>query len=71
MEENDIIVPTNIAYSSCLLRNNIEQLRKRYNFLITGNIGYSVLGKPIQYIRLGTGQKEVMYSSSIHAKVCI
>lgn len=67
MEENDIIVPTNIAYSSCLLRNNIEQLKKRYNFLITGNIGYSVLGKPISYIRLGAGQKEVMYSSSIHA----
>ena len=66
MEEN-IIVPTNIAYSSCILRNNIEQLKKKYPFLVTGNIGYSVLGKPLPYIRIGNGVKEVMYSSAIHA----
>ena len=66
MEEN-IIVPTNIAYSSCILQGNIEQLRKEYTFLRTGNIGYSVLGKPIPYIQIGNGEKEVMYSSSIHA----
>ena len=65
--EEDLIVPTNIAYSSCILQGNIEQLRKRYKFLRTGNIGYSVLGKPIPYIRIGNGQKEVMYSASIHA----
>ena len=39
MEEENIIVPTNIAYSSCILRGNIEQLKKRYTFLTTGNIG--------------------------------
>ena len=66
MEEN-IIVPTTIAYTSCLLQSNIEQLKKRYRFLKTGNIGYSVLGKPIPYIQIGNGQKEVMYSASIHA----
>ena len=66
MEEN-IIVPTNIAYSSCILQGNIEQLRKEYTFLRTGNIGYSVLGKPVPYIQIGNGEKEVMYSSSIHA----
>ena len=49
MNENDIIVPTNVAYSSCLMLNNIEQLKKRYSFLSSGNIGYSVLGKPIPY----------------------
>ena len=63
----DIIVPTTIAYTSCILQNNIEQLRKRYRFLQTGNIGYSVLGKPIPYIRIGSGAKEVMYSAAIHA----
>lgn len=67
MEEENIIVPTNIAYSSCILRGNIEQLKKRYTFLTTGNIGYSVLGKPIPYVRLGVGQKEVMYAASFHA----
>ena len=40
--EDNIIVPTNIAYSSCILQNNVEQLKKRYNFLSFGNIGYSV-----------------------------
>lgn len=63
----DIIVPTTIAYTSCILQNNIEQLRKRYRFLQTGNIGYSVLGKSIPYIRIGSGTKEVMYSAAIHA----
>ena len=67
MQENDIIVPTNIAYSSCILQSNIEQLKKKYKFLNFGNIGYSVLGKPIPYIRLGNGRKEVMYAASFHA----
>ena len=63
----DIIVPTTIAYTSCILQNNIEQLRKKYRFLQTRNIGYSVLGKLIPYIRIGSGAKEVMYSAAIHA----
>ena len=67
MENENIIVPTNIAYSSCILRNNIEQLKKKYNFIETGNIGYSVLGKPLPYIKLGKGTKEVMYGGSFHA----
>ena len=67
MNENIKIVPTDIAYTSCILMNNIEQLRKKYNFLKTGNIGYSVLGKPIPYVQLGTGNKEVLYSASFHA----
>lgn len=67
MNENDIIIPTNVAYSSCLMLNNIEQLKKRYSFLSSGNIGYSVLGKPIPYLRLGVGAKEVMYAASFHA----
>ena len=67
MNEDTKIVPTDIAYSSCILMNNIEQLKKRYGFLRIGNIGYSVLGNPIPYIRIGNGNKEVFYSSSYHA----
>ena len=67
MKENNIIVPTNVAYSSCILQNNIEQIKKKYRFLVTGNIGYSVLGKPIPYIKIGNGKNEVMYSGTIHA----
>ena len=64
---NENIVPTNVYYTSNILRSNIEHLRNRYNFLRTGNIGYSVLGKNIPYIQIGTGTKEVMYSGAIHA----
>lgn len=67
MEENSYIVPTNIPYTSCLLMTNIEQLKKKYSFLKSGVIGYSVLGKPIPYIKLGNGFKEVLYSASFHA----
>ena len=67
MEENNKIVPTNIKYNSDILQKNIEQLQKRYTFLISGNIGYSVLGKPIRFIKIGNGPKEVMYSGAIHA----
>ena len=66
MEENNI-VPTDIQYTSGILQNNVEVLKNRYNFLKTGTIGYSVLGKPIPYIRIGSGPNEVMYSGSIHA----
>ena len=65
--EEESIVPTNIPYNSSILQQNIEQLKARYNFLIAGNIGYSVLGKPIRFIRIGNGPNEVMYSGSIHA----
>ena len=30
--EDNIIVPTNIAYSSCILQNNVEQLKKNIIF---------------------------------------
>ena len=65
--EDEQIVKTNIAYTYKILREEIEQLQNRYAFLETGNIGYSVLGKPIPYIKLGRGEKEVCYNASFHA----
>ncbi len=66
MEETNI-VQTNISYTYEIMINDVSKLKERYTFLETGNIGYSVLGKPIPYIRIGTGEKEVMYSASFHA----
>lgn len=60
------IVPTNINYSSSILNLNISALKSIYPFLQTGNIGQSVLGKNIPYIKLGNGENEVFYSGAIH-----
>lgn len=65
MDEN--IVQTNINYTYEIMRKDITDLKNRYPFIETGNIGYTVLGRPIPYVRLGTGEKEVLYSASFHA----
>lgn len=61
------IVPTNISYSYEILDLNISALESIYPFLFTGNIGQSVLGKNIPYIKIGNGANEVFYSAAIHA----
>ena len=46
---------------------NIRALKVVYPFLETGSIGYSVLGEEIPYLKIGNGQKQVLYTASIHA----
>ena len=67
--ENDIItiVPTDKSYNYSILMHNIEELRRAYPFLEIGKIGYSVLGKEIPYIKIGKGNKKVLYHGGIHA----
>ena len=59
MEENN--------YSYEKLMEYISRIKGIYSFLQIGNIGYSVLGKQIPYLRFGNGRKEVLYFASIHA----
>lgn len=61
------IVSTDVSYNYDVLANNIQLLKDKYPFLYVGNIGNSVLGKSIFYIRLGSGKKEVFYNASFHA----
>ena len=61
------IVPTNIEYSSYLLRQNLNNLNRIFPFLNIQTVGRSVLGQNIYVIKLGNGPKKVFYSGGIHA----
>lgn len=61
------VVAENVPYSSELNELMIEGLQARYPFLMRGEIGESVMGKPIPYLRLGNGSGEIFYSASYHA----
>ena len=62
----DTIVATEISYTSEFLNINIRALKVVYPFLETGAIGRSVLGEDIPYIKIGRGQKQVLYTGAIH-----
>lgn len=61
------IVPTNISYSSNIMRINLISLKRLYPFLTIGSVGRSVLNTDIPFIKIGIGSKEVFYSASFHA----
>lgn len=61
------VVQTNISYTYNILEMNISSFSVLYPFIEIGSIGKSVMGKDIPYLRIGTGEKEVFYSASIHA----
>lgn len=60
-------IPIDVSYTYKLLEMNIFALSTIYPFLEFGNIGESVLGKSIKYVRIGRGKKQVLYNASIHA----
>ena len=62
-----MIVNTKVSYSSNILNNNINSLLKKFPFLQKEVIGYSVLGKPIYSLKIGTGKKEIFISGAFHA----
>lgn len=66
-ESREQIVSTTIYYTYEIMMRDLQRLKIRYPFLQLGNIGYTVLEKPIPYIKMGNGEKEVLYSASFHA----
>ena len=62
-----------VKNSSCLVFVDVPLLSSSPYMSIasvsykTGSIGYSVLGEEIPYLKIGNGQKQVLYTASIHA----
>lgn len=61
------VVPTTIGYSARLTELCLQGLNMRYPFLETGEIGHSVMGRPIRFLRLGRGENKVLYNAEHHA----
>ncbi len=61
------VVPTNISFTSLVLELSVTGLKKRYPFLQTGSMGKSIMGKPLYYLKIGSGQNQVFYNASHHA----
>ena len=56
-----------LPYGSRSLLKQINNLKKLYPFINVKTIGTSVLGNPIQEIRIGKGLKKVHMNASFHA----
>ena len=61
------VVPTNISYSSALVGYCVRGLAARYPFISAGEIGRSVMGRPLWRMSLGSGGSRVLYNAAHHA----
>lgn len=61
------IVPTNVPFTSEVLRYVMRGLRARYPFIAVDSIGDSVLGTPLYLLQIGTGENQVFYNGAHHA----
>ena len=61
------VVPTDISYSSSLVNYCVRGLAARYPFISTGEIGRSVMGRPLWRLSLGLGENRVLYNAGHHA----
>ena len=61
------VVPTDIDWSSALVGYTVRGLAARYPFITTGEIGRSVMGRPLWQLTMGTGGNRVLYNASHHA----
>ncbi len=61
------IVRTDINYTSQINSSTIGALKEKYPFIEVGEIGKSVLGNSLLYLKLGAGRKKVFYNAAFHA----
>ena len=61
------VVPTTIDWCSALVGYCVRGLAARYPFIASGEIGKSVMGRPLWCMTLGRGENRVLYSGAHHA----
>lgn len=61
------VVPTDIDWCAALVGYCVRGLAARYPFIAAGEIGKSVMGKPLLSLSLGTGANRVVYNATHHA----
>lgn len=61
------VVPTTISFFSALVGYCVRGLAARYPFISTGEIGKSVMGRPLWRLSLGAGRNRVLYNAGHHA----
>jgi len=61
------VVPGNISWSSALLGYCVRGLAVRYPFISVGEIGRSVMGRPLWRLSMGSGERRLIYNATHHA----
>lgn len=61
------VVPTELPVTSELVEICVHGLTLRYPFLTKGEMGRSVMGKPLWTLTVGSGENRVLYNASHHA----
>ncbi len=61
------VVPGNISFGSAALGFCLRGLKARYPFLQMGSAGYSSLGRPLSWVKIGSGELETFYNAAHHA----
>lgn len=61
------IIKNYLPYNYNLLKEDLILLKNKYNNFYFGNIGKSVLGEEIKYLKLGVGKNKIFINASHHA----
>lgn len=61
------VVPTDVPFTSQLLRFCIRGLMARYPFISRRDIAQTAYGRPVILLKLGQGRRSVLYNASHHA----
>ena len=61
------IVPTDIPMTSALCEQTIRKLLDTYPFLKSETLTVSAFGRPVQTLKIGNGQRQVLFSAAHHA----